>query len=409
MNPTSVTFSDKAINNWFEIIREAADQGLLVQLIERALAEYPKHEMLRELLVAFKSLGLTLKPAETEIQQDEVEFINLPLVQKEGGYVIDEPPADWIVKELTLGELLSQGFGTDLSKGDSNIQFVDVDRFDKREILWVSSKARVQIEYDPGVSLINGRRTFVLVPQELPVVLLKIMPLERNSAPPAFLQQSFEHNFMAQLAGFLPHANLKSSFASTTKNTNRLRLTAELDQRIENVIVDGNPNQSLTTNQTLIGIQGLTRDYLLILSYISQATLNKAEIETQMAFLKKIVDSFKPIKPTNVEAEERQLLASGDKRYKKYIELKAGEAIRLQYGFLAKQWSELDWDKAESRERLIREVKRVQQAIKVFKVEELNSLSQRLDEIANMAPSEIKALLTSGNEEQPQSTDRSVS
>ena len=388
-----------------EIVIYCKNRGDLPKLLDamKRSREELYSQNFPQILNPLGSLGLSLKPAETELQQAEVEGINLPRVQEAGGYMIDEPPADWIVEEITLRELIAKRLGTDLDENAFTNQFGDPERFNQRDILWVSSRSQLKIEYDPGASLINGRPTLALVPEAIPVALLTIIPLERNSTPPAFIRQSFEHTFVAQLAVYLQIANLKSSFASTTKNTNRLRLTAEFDQRIENVIVDGRPNQSLTTNQTLIGIQGFARDFLLTLSYVSQATSNKAEIENQMALLQSLVDSFKLIKPADVDQQERQSLTVGDQRYQKYIELYARQILENQSGLLMEQWSELDWEKAESRERVIQDIKRFKKAIEVFTGDDkhLDELKDLLNELTQMSLSEMKAFMTSKDQPQP--------
>ncbi len=344
-------------------------------------------------------LGLSLKPGDKEMQQAEVEGINLPRVQEEGGYMIDEPPKDWIVQELTLRELLLNRLGADLGKDGSANPFVDADRFDQRDILCVRSQTQLRLDWDPGVSLVNGRPTLAFLPEQLPASQLIIMPQERQSVPPSFIRQSLEHIFLTQLSTYLAMANLKSSFASTTRNTSRLRLTAELDQRIDNVSINGSSNHSLTTNQTLIGIQGYTRDYFLILSYISQATSNETEIKNQVALLQSLVDSFKIIKPANMEKQEHRLSAAGDMRYSKYIQLNAGKTILFQYNVLLEQWRGLDWDSPDSSARVISDVKLIQKAIKAFPVqdEEINSLSQGLHQIGLMGPEGIRKLFVSGD------------
>lgn len=327
--------------------------------------------------------GLSLKPAEVEIHQDEVEGVNLPRIQRLGGYLIDEPPPNWIVNELTLEELLANKYGSLIIEA-SRDRFVDTDRFEKREILTVSSQARVTIEYSPGLSRVNGRNTLQLLTDELPVAGLIIMPLERNSTPPAFLGQSFEHVFLAHLSLFLQTSNLKSSYSSTTRNTNRLRLTAELDQRLENVAVNGTPGQSLSTNQTVIGIRGYARDYLLVLYYVSQATTNQVEIQEQIGLLQDLVGSFKIIKPTDVDAEERQFRVLGDTRYQKYVELNAPSTIWAQFGMLLSQWQELDWTKAESKERFITDLQRIHKAVEAFGIDD-EGLTSELEEFRKIS------------------------
>lgn len=336
------------------------------------------------------ALGLVLRPGEDVRQQDEVESVNLPRVQKEGGYLIDEPPADWVVDELTTQEAVEGRLGADVSKD----AFIDADRFETRDILRVRSQAQLRIEPEPGVSLINGRPTLSFLTEIQPVAQLVIVPLERQSVPPSFAQQSLEHIFLMQLIPTLQVMNLKSLIASTTRNTNRLRLTAELDQRVEKVGVDGHPNQSLTINQTSIAIQGYTRDYVLIISYISQSTSNKTEIEKQRALLQSLVDSFKLIRPVDVEQEERRLAAAGDTRYKKYVELKAGGLLQFQFNVLASQWRELDWTQPESAECVRSDARLIQKAIKAFPVEDegITEIATQLTELEQMTPAEIRGL-----------------
>jgi hypothetical protein len=336
------------------------------------------------------------------MEQAEVEGINLPRVQKEGGYMIDEPLEDWIVQEFNLRELFIDRFGADLGKDGSASPFIDADRLEKRDILRVRSQAQLRLDYDPGVSLINGRPTLQFLPEQLPISQLIIIPQERQSVPPSFVRQSLEHIYLTNLTTYLPLANLKNIFASTTRNTNRHRLTAELDQKIEKVRVNGSPNHSLTTNQTVIGIQGYTRDYLLILSYISQATSNEGEIKKQITLLQSLVDSFRLIKPTNIEEEERRLSAAGDTRYSKYVELSARQMIMGQYNVLLEQWKGLRWDSADSSARVISDIKLIQKAIKMFPVQDeaIDMLSQTLEKINRMDPEEIRKLFVPGDEEQ---------
>ena len=156
----------------------------------------------------------------------------------------------------------------------------------------------------------------------------------------------------------------------------------------------------------MIGIQGYTRDYLLNLSYISQATSNKTEIENQIALLRSLVNSFKLIKPADAEKEEHQLRAAGDKRYKKYVELTAGTQIAFQAKVLFEQWKELDWDSADSSARVTNDTILIQRAIKAFPVEDekIASLSQDLDLIDQMTPKEKRELIVSWNKQQPEPT-----
>ncbi len=57
MNPATISFSDRAINTWHEIITSAATQDMLVALIEQVLGEHPKNNTLKEALDFFQKSG----------------------------------------------------------------------------------------------------------------------------------------------------------------------------------------------------------------------------------------------------------------------------------------------------------------------------------------------------------------
>jgi hypothetical protein len=54
IRPELVTYSDKAIDNWSNIIQEANKQGLLIPLLEVVLREYPRNLLLKEALSELK-------------------------------------------------------------------------------------------------------------------------------------------------------------------------------------------------------------------------------------------------------------------------------------------------------------------------------------------------------------------
>ena len=58
LNPATISFNDRAINTWHEIITKASAQDLLIILIERALSEFPKNSVLREALDAFRIIEI---------------------------------------------------------------------------------------------------------------------------------------------------------------------------------------------------------------------------------------------------------------------------------------------------------------------------------------------------------------
>jgi hypothetical protein len=54
LNSTTISFSDKAINNWHEIVRMASAVDRLVPLIEQALGEFPNNSALQEARAIFR-------------------------------------------------------------------------------------------------------------------------------------------------------------------------------------------------------------------------------------------------------------------------------------------------------------------------------------------------------------------
>jgi hypothetical protein len=43
LNPGLIAFSDRALDNWFQILREADSRNRVPQLIDAALEDYPEH------------------------------------------------------------------------------------------------------------------------------------------------------------------------------------------------------------------------------------------------------------------------------------------------------------------------------------------------------------------------------
>jgi hypothetical protein len=336
----------------------------------------------------FGAQSLALNPAEVEVRQDEADEINMPRVQKEGGYVVDEPPADWRVEECTMRELLAEKFGTDIGGIATQASAGDLDR---REILRVSSHKVFHVEYVPGVSLLNGRPSLNILSEPVPVAQLLIAPLDRYTARPTFVEQTFEHIFTIFLTSYLEIARLKQTIASTTKNTNRLRLTAEFDQSFEKVVIDGKPDGALTANYTLVGIQGFARDYLLTLSYVTQTTSDDSELAAQKAILQQLVDSFKLIKPGDVAREKEKFARLGDLRYESLIESQAYVFITRQANVLLKKWSEMNWNDPDSKEEQLKDIRRIRQAMDAFMPRDENYewLGGQMDNFERWSPEEL--------------------
>ncbi|HAW52455.1 MAG TPA: hypothetical protein DCX54_09050 [Flavobacteriales bacterium] len=72
LNPAFVEISDRAINTWSDIIREANDRKLLSPLIRKALGQFPKDETLKRALEVLDAGGIIIEP----ISGDTPQIIN---------------------------------------------------------------------------------------------------------------------------------------------------------------------------------------------------------------------------------------------------------------------------------------------------------------------------------------------
>lgn len=104
--PRLVKFSDRAVDNWSNILQEADKQGLLVDLIEEALEERPNKndEILRDVLNALKA-GEKIFPWDT--WEDESGFVpaqSALITELQRNFVGREEYIDWIEQCLANKE-----------------------------------------------------------------------------------------------------------------------------------------------------------------------------------------------------------------------------------------------------------------------------------------------------------------
>jgi hypothetical protein len=71
LQPTTISFYNKAINTWQEIITKAEAQDLLVTLIKQALGEFPKNSVLIEALDFFQNRETTSTGIDTTMATSE--------------------------------------------------------------------------------------------------------------------------------------------------------------------------------------------------------------------------------------------------------------------------------------------------------------------------------------------------
>jgi hypothetical protein len=224
-------------------------------------------------------------------------------------YLINAPPEGWGVRELTRAEWLREALGV---QGSETLQTI-IESADKsflmqsRDILVLEREKRTILTPIPGRTTIDGRK----VPTALGITIqtqLAIIPMER-AQPPMFIERSFEHNFFASFGQILGTGTmtLKAIQAGSA-------LQAQMEQKIERVIVDSKTDQDVVNTVELIGIPGNLNDHLLVIKHVTVA--GDSEVAQDLETLKGLVASFRPVVIINPEKKREELAAMINERFK---------------------------------------------------------------------------------------------
>lgn len=264
---------------------------------------------------------------EKEIVSPESEKIAGP----DGSYIIDEPPKEWVVGELTISEWINEGLRiTDPSINENLFGAYS----QAREIISIKSKRELSIIPIPGKTLIDGRKSLTAL--EIAILTrLSIIPIDR-AQPPLYIERSLEHNLLTFVGQILNGGvvTLDGLIQGTIPKIQRRYMIARFRQKVEDAIINGEEGKNVIVNIAVIGMEGELRDHLLIMNYPTFSEDENPKLDQDFLILQSLVSSFRPLKVVNPDEKRMEIKNIADQNFKQFM-VENGETVFFtEFGFL---------------------------------------------------------------------------
>lgn len=332
-------------------------------------------EELYEKPIVTTGLG-KVTPAEQEVTEKQIHLARPEVLSgPESSYIINKPPEDWIIKELTQAELIAENLKIAHSPLKEEL-FKTAEQPLTREILMFKSKREISVIPILGKTTVDGRKFPTALEFFIPIQLT-IAPMNRASAP-FFVERPLVHNFSSAVAEVLRigAATMRDLKLGTTPTSRRPYLLAEFRQEIENAIVSGREGKNILGNYTLIGIEGELRDHLLVMNYPSLPEAGEPELEQDLQTLKSLVSSFQPVKILNPDVKLKKIRKTAEQNYRDFLTKAGKDMFYAELGVLVVRLASLDMDNPEDCLKAVRSLKPFQMFAKEIKLQD-----QELDEL----------------------------
>jgi hypothetical protein len=285
-----------------------------------------------------------------EIRSPEPEI----LVGPDSSFTIRQPPDGWQVTTTTLAEMAIKRFNVPATLAASARPIVglppDSDEqamVNKRNVLVISSSRDLMAFPVPGETTINGRHLPTLLGVPLPT-RLSIVPLERMQAP-YYIQLPLVHNFLQVAGGMMEQGTILSEIQLNPISTNHmLKIVATFKESAENVLIDGGRARAVTTN-TLFGISGNIRDYVLIMTQSEVFDIEARKLQEDVQILHSIVESFRPVAVQNPEEARIQAQQVADEQFEQFSAKLGVRSFLGQFVTVMLQMGEFDVSDVEQR------------------------------------------------------------
>jgi hypothetical protein len=332
-----------------------------------------------------------VKPAIREAEPVEAENPEPDTVAApDRSYILRRPEGGWTISELTLSEYVAVNLDVPEEALRPELRLA---AGTPPDILMFRSPTRgTMITPIPGITRVDGRIHPTALQIPIPTAL-SVLPLDR-AQPPLFIERPFEHNFYVVVAQFLTQGltTLRRTESGKVGSTGRRFLSAEFRQDIEEAIIDGTQHSKTSVNVSLIGIEGETRDHLLVSRYAT-VTPSTSQFDDDLRTLRQLIDSFRPIKLTNPAAAIKKMREKADSSHKNYINQNGKAMFDAEFYGYALRVKSLNFDDASDRLRLISGLKPFQIFAEAIGVDDFDELWTALETAENGDASELKLLM----------------
>jgi hypothetical protein len=290
-----------------------------------------------------------LKPATTHATTQEIAAPpEGTIAGPDRSYLICKPDG-WAIEEMSMAEWVNSSLGLTGPKsaaapadGDRNVQVFH-------------STKDISIVLVPGETRINGR-TFPTALDPRVQIKLSVIPFDR-AQPPLFIERTLANNFLSvvgPIAASLP-LQLTALTEGKIPGSGLGAWSAQFEQQLENVIVNGRRGEKIEIFMIFLGIEGEIRDYLLVMNYVLQ-TLPDSELEREVRTLQSLVSSFRPLKTANPAQKRLEMLKEADKNFEQFTHEKGRQLFSKEFEVLLRRLAGLDLDDPADRLKAIQMV-----------------------------------------------------
>jgi len=297
-----------------------------------ALIQVSKEPEKKEKVIAPENLG-EITPAKKEITKAEIDLREPQIiVAPDRSYIVDRPPDDWVIKEMTYSEWATQNLG--ITDPSIKAKLEGDPQQSQKVVLVLETINQTFIIPVPGKTKIGGRKFLTALTVNIPT-RLAVFPLERTQ-PPLFSEQPLVHNFMNQVSqiqaiGLTP---LRDFTSGVMEGNGRKFLMAEFCQNIENAIINGKEGKNIDSNITLIGVQGELTDYLFIMNYPSERSGQDAKINKDLETLRSLISSFRLTQILEPDKKRTEYQSNADKKFQETMTGAAKELFEQEFAIV---------------------------------------------------------------------------
>lgn len=296
-----------------------ASIGVLIYVVRSDKEIALEKEATEQKRDAIQGIGQEITAASTsattqEIQQPPKNKVAAP----DGSYLVQQEPEGWTRRVMSYADWIAYGMRIDRESAAALIENDPAGRaFEDTKVLTFWAGKEVKMKPIIGTTTINGRKLPTVAEIIIPI-RLSILPIKRFQ-PPMYEERTLAHNMLNQMSAYL-NMGLTSLSRLTIKNEDPddgkpLTMTAEMRQVVQNAVVDGKPDVNININITIIGIEGVSQDYLLILQYPSFPDTDDPSLNTYLNQLRELASSLQPLEAADSKERYNEARVQAEKDF----------------------------------------------------------------------------------------------
>jgi hypothetical protein len=302
--------------------------------------------------------------AEAPTPQESAHHESQVIAGPDRSYLIDRPPLDWTIRELSPAEFVRSG----LQIADpSTVEDLFGEMPSTQDILTFDANRVISVMPLPGKTIINGRRTLPTALEMRSPTRLSILPMDRY-VPPFFTERSLLHNFLSFVSSLLalPIA-INDLRTGSLPDSQRSFVSCTFRQELKHVTIN-NKEDNADIITSVMGIEGELRDYLIIMNYAHLPNGFDPALDQDKKTLQSLTNSFRPIEVIDPEGKKKQIMEKADQQLDELVKEKGEDMFFTELVLLVSRFQESDLEDLGKRTEAIRLLKPFEAAASVLQI-----------------------------------------